>query len=349
MSKEQTFENTKFITGLRAYSALGVFLVHTVAGTGFLNDYPIMKQLFEFGRFGVISFFVLSAFTICMSVDQSGSFSFKSYLFRRFMRIAPMYYTAILFFFFATDGIGYYNELFGVKTDLYNLLMHITFLNLFDARHANNIIGVEATVPIEFAYYLVIPFAFFGLLKKTSWLYPVLIITFLLSFYSFKLFNGFYNPIAPTISHHWSVEKYLFIFCIGICTYVVWRKPNNTFNSNSFILLFHLILLAYIIRQDFKHTEIILSIWVSGLIFICSGKSWLSVFLFENRLIEYLGKISYSIYLVHFPILMLLRNHTQSIPIIFSVGLLVTLLISMLCYKFIEKPFIKLSKKTLVK
>lgn len=344
MSKEQTFESTKFITGLRAYSALGVFLVHVVAGTGALDNLPFLKQVCEFGRFGVISFFVISAFTICMSVDNAKEFSFKQYILRRFLRIAPMYYVVLLICFCFTDGIS--NQ-FEVKMDFYNLFMHLTFLNLFDARHANNILAVEATVPIEFAYYLVIPFAFqYFKGEKSQWLmYPLLVFTFLISVYSLKLFMNFYNPIAPNISNHWSVEKYLFTFTIGVFTYIIWKVKLQIFPTKSFILLAHFFLLAYIIRQDFEKTEMIFSIWVVLLIFICASKSWLSQFLFENKIIDYIGKISYSIYLIHVPIIILLREYIQNTGLVGLVAITITLFLSSLSYKFIEKPFIKLSKK----
>jgi peptidoglycan/LPS O-acetylase OafA/YrhL len=330
------FEKTKFITGLRAYSSLAVVLIHYRFGipnfSGFVN------KVVGFGRFGVVSFFVLSAFTICMSVDRTEVFNFKEYLLKRFLRIAPLYYFILLLCFFFTSGN---DDLFHYHQNLYSLFMHVSFLNLFDSRCINNMVGVEGTVPIEFAYYLIIPYIFFLFKKKLKTIFPILIAALLFSLYSFQIFKSFYNKIAPELSHHLSLEKYLFIFVLGIAAYSIWRLKKQ-FNFGSWALLMHFVLLAFIIQQNDQDSEVYIALWIVGLIFICSGKSRFSKIIFENRYIEYLGKISYSIYLVHFPVMSLLPHFGRTV-LNFIVPLAITLIISSITYKFIELPFLQLA------
>ncbi|MEY2192746.1 acyltransferase family protein [Neobacillus sp. BF23-41] len=63
--------------------------------------------------------------------------------------------------------------------------------------------------------------------------------------------------------------------------------------------------------------------------------------------IHFIGKISYSLYLIH-PVVLLVIVHLVfnrlSIPLILLISLLITLLSSLLSYKYIEKPSIELGK-----
>ena len=337
------FERTKYITGLRAYSALGVLLIHS-GGGGLRELSSFTNKIVDFGKYGVVSFFVISAFTISMSVDRMEQFNLKEYFFKRFLRIAPLFYIVTLFCFFFTGGNEYFNNLFGVQSNLYSLILHLTFLNLFDVRHINNIIGVEGTVPIEFAYYLFIPYILILFKKNKKIIYPIVIAAFIFSFYSFQFFSRFYNKTNLFISHNLSLEKYLFTFIIGIAGYLLWRERKEFSFGSSLALLFHFILLASMIKWEIQYPEIYFALWVVGLVFICSGKSWLAKVVFENPVIEYIGKISYSIYLVHFPIINALPQFkSQVLNLIVPLG--ISIVIGSLTYQFIELQFIRIAHK----
>jgi peptidoglycan/LPS O-acetylase OafA/YrhL len=338
-----SFDKTKYITGLRAYSALGVLLIHS-GGGGLRELSSFSNRIVDFGKYGVVSFFVISAFTICMSVDRMEQFNLKQYLFKRVLRIAPLFYLVTLLCFFFTDGISYFNNLFGTHSDIYSLILHLTFLNLFDVRYINNIIGVEGTVPIEFAYYLLIPYILMLFKKHKKIVYPIVVAAFLFSFYSFQLFSRFYNKTDIFISHNLSLEKYLFTFIVGIAAYLIWKEKKEFTFGSSLALFFHFILLALIINMNIQHPEIYFALWIVVLIFICSGKSLLSKVVFENPIIEYIGKISYSIYLVHFPIIHALPQFKYPIlNLIVPLG--ISIAVSSLTYQFIELQFIKISHK----
>ena len=48
------FDNTKYITGIKAYSALAVFLIHN--GGDFRKISPFVDKVIDFGKYGVVSF-----------------------------------------------------------------------------------------------------------------------------------------------------------------------------------------------------------------------------------------------------------------------------------------------------
>ena len=151
------YGDTDFITGLRAIAALMVVAVHTRAFDAFGWIGQIAS---DNGKYGVQIFFVISGYTIAATYLKSSGFA--PYFVRRLMRIAPLYYLAILVFFtlIATGVMGapYFMQLYDSKADAYNLLAHLTFLSAWDARVANSLIGVEWTIPIEIFWYAALPF-----------------------------------------------------------------------------------------------------------------------------------------------------------------------------------------------
>lgn len=340
---DKSFNKTKFITGMRAYSALAVFLIHS-GGGGLRQLSSFTNSVVDYGKQGVISFFVISAFTIYMSVDNNKKFEFKKYLIRRFLRIAPMYYFALIITFFL-GGVAYYLNFFHISNDLWGLLLHLTFLNIFNIKYMNSLIGVEWSIPIEFFYYLVIPLIYLLIRHNPKRIIYILGLSFFISFFSLTLFHNFYNPLNRDLSNQWSLEKYFFTFMCGIAAYIFVSKFKKL-NFNSLYIFGLLTLLTIYIFYNFPYQEYFISIWISLLIIISSSRSILVRILFENKIIQYLGEISYSIYLVHFPIIHLLPKDLNP-QNIFLIGLTITVIISSITYYLIEKPFIKLGRNIL--
>lgn len=93
-----------------------------------------------------------------------------------------------------------------------------------------------------------------------------------------------------------------------------------------------------------------------SLILVLSNKNYIGKILFKNIIIQYIGKISYSFYLIHAVVLILLDSFY---PLLVSSGIyfknswecymlyvfLIVIMISSLTYFFIEKPFVNLGKK----
>lgn len=336
-----SYNSTKFITGLRAYAALGVFLIHS-GGFGLRQFSIYTNRIVDFGKYGVIVFFVVSAFTISMSIEREKSFSFLKYIIKRFFRVAPLYYIALIVAFLF-GGNSYYSEQFKVNTDIFTLLFHVTFFNWISIKHQNNLIGVEWSVPIEFLYYLVIPYLLLLFRNKKGSVLVVLIIAAITSSISYL----FYHQSAfSDEAFHWSIVKYFFSFIFGIFVYLIFSSSDffEKFEYPNLLIVSTLVgLLVYIIL-GFQYPDMFATLIVGLLILICKKKTRISSLLFENRVIIYLGEISYSIYLVH----MLLFHHAAKKIELFSnpyIVLIATLFISTLTYYFVEKPFISLGKK----
>ncbi|HGN8960890.1 TPA: acyltransferase family protein, partial [Klebsiella pneumoniae] len=73
----------------------------------------------------------------------------------------------------------------------------------------------------------------------------------------------------------------------------------------------------------------------------------------DNKFVLFLGKISYSIYLVHMVVLVFVLhlryllniNGIEAYFFVISVTFLTTIFLSSITYYFVEQPFIKVGKK----
>lgn len=349
-SIDKSFKETQYLVGLRGYAALAVFFIHYEGGglrslvidKSFLNS--ILNRVVDFGKYGVVVFFVLSAYTISKSLDFSASINYRNYLIRRLLRIIPMYYLIILVAF-SYGGIAEYFSLFQVTNSSWNLLSHLSFLNLFQIEYRNNLIGVEWSVPIELFYYLLIPPLFISLKKIRGLGTHIFILSLSLALTLPAFINNIYT-IMPHLSYHWSPIKYIFSFSFGLVLFhfeKLYKKHIPKFSGLILIELF-VLLLSFVISFQ-KHEEEFITIWCGAIILVTSSRSNLSKLLFENPFIIYLGTVSYSFYLLHYPVLLFIKP-LQLFPFFnFILGLVTTSLISCITYQFIEKYFMDLGRK----
>jgi peptidoglycan/LPS O-acetylase OafA/YrhL len=338
MFKKDNFAETKYLTGLRAYAALFVFFIHS-GGFGLREFSVYTNRIVDFGKYGVIIFFVLSAYTICMSIDKQENFNYKNYIVKRFFRIAPLYYFILILAFFL-GGSDYYLNLFKVENNFYNLFLHFSFLNVFNFKYQNNIIGVEWSVPIEFFYYFFIPLVYFYYKKNNKKVIIGSLIASVISIFGFILYSYFFSIDL----FNWSLAKYAFSFNFGIVLYILLKgkiliSKNET--DLSLVLLF--VLLAVFILFDFNYKDLFVTIFTGFLLLLFQNASRIKEILFENKVIMFLGTISYSIYLIHVLFFNQLKEiiNTSNPFIIFGL----VILLSSISYYFIEKPFIKFGAK----
>lgn len=355
-------KNTLYLTGLRGYSALAIYITH--GGVKGLSQY--WDKFVGFGKYGVISFFVLSAFTLSMSIDRKSKFNYRDYLLRRFARILPMYYICI-FIFWLSGGNKYYQEMFTINThDIKDLIYHLSFVNLWNLRYQNTIIAVEWTIPIEMITYFIIPTLFFYLMRSTFiYGFLALALSVIISIY-----NG---PIHPDefngLSVHWAMETYLYCFIVGILGYKLYKldKLKSFFekiNADIFVCFLLGLLVCLCIYGDYLHSNLqdylrsisplyayhggaslveqLLTFLILILILTLSQASYSKIF-FENKIIVLLGKISFPFYLLHFPILhsLYLANLNLSDFQFSFVALCIVFFTAYLCHIIIEKPFLK--------
>ncbi len=375
MNDSNTHTSTTFLTGLKGYAALAIFLIHS-GGGGLRTLSSFTNSIVDNGKYGIILFFVISSFTIAMSINRSvhiKHFSYLKYLLRRWLRIFPLFFVFGLLAYFL-GGQTYYFEFFNIKNDVWNLLYEISLLNVLFVRHRNNLLGVEWALSVEFFYYLLFPclYTLFSKIKNWLMISLVLLLTFIMSFYSFSIIRPLFSEdfalllsrsafgsfISENIlnssyirfSDHWGALKYLFTFTAGFSLFFLFssKKPKKIFLSMSafsknLLFLSTLILGFCYVGKMNNNQEIFITIYTCLLIVFSSYRGTLIKILFENPIIVYLGTISYSFYLTHFMILQYVHMFSPIINFFFA--LIVTVIISSITHHFIERRFTLVIKR----
>ncbi|CAN5808034.1 acyltransferase [soil metagenome] len=348
-----------YVNALRGLAILGVIMVHAnLYGHSSLPH--VMQLIIEKGQSGVQLFFLASAFTLFRSFKLRSiteASPTRNFFFRRFFRIAPMYYAGILFYVIQ-NRIGFIaspetTEHFTAA----NIISNFTFLHGFNPYWMSSIVPGGWSIAIEMTFYALLPFLFSRIKTINHAFYFFIISVFLRIFFHLILLK------FPLISFESLWTEYLFLyfpsqlplFALGIIMYflIFENKAANVFSGKA--LLISSGLLLAILSIDFIPTQI-----VFGVAFLILGVA-LSKYNFRgivNPLIEFIGKISFSMYLVHFAVFQWLTNLNfidySSNGIVdyaarFIIGLALTVIISSVTYYLIEIPFQNLGKKLIDK
>src|SRR5690606_4737037 len=161
-----SFNRLESIDFLRGIASIAVVLFHITHTKNFLDPEGIVYNLFKGGgSFGVSVFFVISGFIIPYSMQRAGYRvkSFKAFLFKRIIRIEPVYILSIFFTAFMMVGISKMPEIYWsyppYKLDFTNFVLHLGYIINF-LPNENWINPVYWTLGIEFQYYVLIGLLF---------------------------------------------------------------------------------------------------------------------------------------------------------------------------------------------
>lgn len=329
------------LDGLRGLAVLLVVLSHfSLAG---VNLFPALN-FSGAGKSGVYLFFVLSAFLLTFQGLQQtreglhATSYWLGYGIRRVLRIFPLYVLVILMAW----GLTRWTEGYGPRIETAEeALRHLLLL---EGKH------IFWAIPVEFKYYLLLPLVTLGLYwsgQVKPWL-PVLLTLLAVPVLLF------FWPQADTPVNTISLGPYLLIFILGSMTAWLVRLPappepvREALGWISVILALLTVPAAWralidpdITNQYFHHQFLLYAVcWTLSVYAAVTGPSWFRRF-FELGAWRFLGRISFSVYLLHFPIIQFLAKFLPWSPSIkFVAGMLITLGISYFSYRVIERPFI---------
>ncbi|MDA9260662.1 acyltransferase [Puniceicoccaceae bacterium] len=349
--------NTQFLTGIRGFAALGVLMIHCTGA--FEGQSEFLDNILNFGKYGVVVFFVLSAFSLSISMHNnppSNRRNLAHYWNRRFWRIFPLYAILCTAAWILINNTGIIHSANGSSSSSFtDLFMHLTFLNAFNHEYANSILGVEWTIPLEMLAYAFLPILYYKT-KKQSWKVGLLITVIL---YIVCKQKSLHEAILPEgqmfFKQSFSLWKYFFAFYAGSLAFnrISANGTGRLTEKQSTNLSYALIAILPIFAVFFPTSEnLIVTLWVVGIIYTLLGSTKGPRRLFENRLILHIGKISFSVYLLHMLIYHLTMPflETRLSPIIaFLVFLTIVVSVATLSYQLIEAPFIKFGEAIFLK
>lgn len=343
-----------YIDSIRGIAILMVVFVHTAVIVNNLN--PVVDYFAKYCQMGVQLFFVASAFTLSLSVENRAveSQPLLKYWIRRVFRIAPVYYLGILL----------YSSIFiiqkGEITEVFikNIITNVFFIHGFYPPAHNSVVPGGWSIGTEMAFYLVFPLLFkiakkyFSVPNKIAYLLLTSILisqVFVLSaiFFGYDMYNNGFL--------YFSLFNQLPCFVVGISYYFYLQ---NSANNNSykydiiFLILFSLVsitLWGLKINYLFSIIPVLTSISFVFLIEIFRKVDRLNI-----KLIGNIGKVSFSMYLFHFLIIGILDSiipaslksyGIMSLLMLYSITTFLSYLVAQVSFKFIEQPFIKIAKK----
>lgn len=368
----------RILTGVRGWAALWVFMFHAWT---YAKHPPLVVELlgwsldltpfFSMGIAGVTIFFVLSGFLLATPFAQWQAGlrqrpTLGRYYLRRVMRVFPAYYVqlAILLVIAAwvpgQPGID----------DAGSLIRHLLMLFMPAPVGTLPINGVWWTLPIEFGFYLVLPFLTLLLTPQRGlWL----LLGCLAAMYLWR--HGVVvlladAPLPVRVNAAYQLPGSMDAFGMGMLAAVLhanrarlpaWLLPparSNVLGLLGIALVFAAIYWLPGRRAEYWSDNLIFYAWtpalslgIAAVLLTGVGGSGVLQKIFGNRYMVFLGLVSYSLYLWHLPVLTWLAAASWypgltggRLAWILALALPISLAIATLSYLGVERPFMRLRR-----
>lgn len=296
-----------YIDALRGIAILAVLLVHS--GQGAVATSGTLNWLMQNGARGVQFFYIASAITLCMSWDARGNierFPKIDFYLRRFFRIAPMFYLAIVLYLLIDGFAARYWAPNGVQS--WYVLVTVLFLHGFNPETINSVVPGGWSIAVEMTFYALFPFVVTKLRSYGAFFaFFIASLVFLKNDYGISSRLFFYPENQNYLVGNFAFLNFLGqfpVFLVGMFSYMYIK---NGVNKAVFYLvggcLFIALCLEYYspkITQPFMPDYVVAGI-AFALFAVFLSVNPLKIFV--NFASVHLGRLSYSMYLLHFAVL----------------------------------------------
>ena len=330
------------IDGLRGVAILSVVISHA------------FPEILSGGFIGVDIFFVISGYlisTIIIKSIREEYFSVISFYKRRIIRIFPALIT-ILFCALIAGWFSLFSDEFkqvgkhaaGGAAFIANIILWKD-INYFDNAAQLKPLLHLWSLGIEEQFYIIFPFLLLLSKKLNISFFKAALVIYICSF-ALSLYYTFYNKPAAfysPISRGWELATGVIVSCLS--------TQNNKFslklkNIQAFCGISLICIGLFLINEKSKFPGIIVLLPVTGAaLFIFAGAdAWINKVIISNKFFVWIGLVSYPLYLWHWPILSWMRigisDGSYRDILIFEkiIALVSAFILSILTYKYIEKP-----------
>lgn len=287
------------------------------------------------GEIGVVAFFFVSGFVIPLSMEKWNNI--PHFWINRFFRIYPLYIFVFLAGLVVQKGGGLTLGEFPA-----NFAMHFLFIQEFF--RTANFVPVAWTLSLEAVWYAGFTVAFILGLHRRVWAMVTLCILVSLVSCLFVLLSGVRLPMGRL--------SLLLVCVLGLFCF---RRELGDIAKNEFLLACTVVGLVIAVNLDVGF-HLLPSSAANAPSFRCVSISWTIgalVFLlpytssairgFRNAILTWTGKVSYSVYLVHALVIMALVSAPLTGGMLVIAIIILTMGISGLTFRFIEKPWVDYS------
>ena len=348
----------RYITGLDGIRAIAVIMVLA---------YHLKLALFKSGFLGVTVFFVLSGYLITgiliSEVEEEGTIDLKNFWLRRIRRLVPAVMSMAVVIIFVSAVVNRVIFTKGCKDFLASVLGFNNWWQIFNKVSYFEAVGVPSpfthcwSLAIETQFYLIYPLIFLAVYKlakgrgngraKRGLL--IAGVTLLLALISVILMAVLFNPQQDASRVYYGTDTRAFSLLFGALLAILWEyrmvprrlsaSVNMVLGSVSFAML--LVMTIAINGSSnfwYRGGQFVGTILTVLMVYAVSGrKTWLSRFL-SHPVLKWIGDRSYSIYLWHYPIILLISKGIKASWWITLIEIVLSVVLAELSYRFIETP-----------
>ena len=348
----------RYITGLDGIRAIAVIMVLA---------YHLKLALFKSGFLGVTVFFVLSGYLITgiliSEVEEEGTIDLKNFWLRRIRRLVPAVMSMAVVIIFVSAVVNRIIFTKGCKDFLASVLGFNNWWQIFNKISYFEAAGVPSpfthcwSLAIETQFYLIYPLILLGIYKlvksrgegraNRGLLFAG--VTLLLALISVILMIVLFDPQQDASRVYYGTDTRAFSLLFGALLAILWEyrmvprrlsaSVNMVLGSVSFaVLLVMTIAINGSSNFWYRGGQFFGTILTVLMVYAVSGrKTWLSRFL-SNPVLKWMGDRSYSIYLWHYPIILLISKGIKASWWITLIEIVLSVVLAELSYRFIETP-----------
>lgn len=348
----------KNLTAIRFFAVSAVIIFHIETAK---HDFGLASRyndphFYLLSKLGVCLFFVLSGFLITSLLvkekEQFGSINIKKFYVRRILRIWPLYYLLIILTLYILPKIpGFYLPTwYNPYSDLTGNSVFMLFIlpNVQVAIFGYIPFAAQAwSIGVEEQFYIFWPFVVkrFKELRQLK----LFIIGFIALFAAFKLLllmgaRWYHRESLYQLYLFLSTKLQLNCMMYGALFSIINlnNEEKRKYTSKPVQIIFlSAVVIFFLPGSMYKHfVWDLYSVLFGGIILNLVNKT--SILNIDNFLLNYLGKISYSIYMLHpLIIALILKAGVSSNFYLFISSFAVSILVSSLCYEYFEKKFLR--------
>lgn len=343
------------LTSLRFFAAFYILLYH-VYGLS-LNDIDVTARLPTWrvfhnfllqGYLAVDFFFVLSGFILAyryIPEFRNQNFNYKDFLLKRFARLYPVHalmvlFVFILFIIFSFWGLHPASNPRNLSIFLFNLFM-LNGLWLTEDFFFN---APSWSISLEFVIYFLFPVIVFltNLLNARS---LVIVIVLCIIIMDHEI-HYYFKESVTTLTNIYGLLRISLEFTLGVAVYRVYDVRGLKSDISKYIYM-TVISIGYMLCSPVSNTCLVFAF--SILIFCCADAKRQGIkTIFDVNLLAYLGKISFSLYMVHYsaclmflyfvPNLLALDRNIESMLVLCVLTIFMSLVMAIFMYHYVEKP-----------
>ena len=368
-------ERLKELDGLRGIAIILVIALHTFGRANNFTQHPILlfiTSLTSIGWVGVDIFFVLSGFlitSILLRTKEEKNY-FKNFYVRRILRIFPLYYLgiAVILLFIPVLDPDFAPEI--PRALPYLLLYQQNWMELISDVNFTQHLKVTWSLAVEEQFYLIWPAIVYFIRKETLLKISAGVILFsLLTRIPAVLLSNDINLVTKFFFYN-TITRFEGLIMGGMLaiafTWTNWKEQIRKIAMPVFLPAILTFIILFIgpfpqgSQPDYNYMALtmgrftIAALFATALVAILVTYPETTMFrgFFRNKILTFFGKYSYSMYLFHVPVAIVLLEvlwHTQlrgwkmySAYVVLTFG--ATVLISLLTWRLLEKHMLNLKK-----